>query len=116
MNNFTSSGNLPAITIKEGENSSRHVTVQEFIVDLEAKHNEIISCWNNNDRVQSLKIIIQCLKSLSDTSAIDFYPAKIILVLDVLESFIQLVGKRLESMATDYPQTIKRLPRTGSTR
>ena len=106
LNNFTSSANLPAITINQGENSARHVTVQEFIVDLEAKHNEIIASWNNNDRVQSLKIVIQCLKSLSDTSAIEFYPLKFILVLDVLESFVQLVGKRLEAISPDFPESV----------
>ena len=96
--NFSSKTNLPAISIIPGENSPRHVTVQEFISDLESKQSEMVTAWTKEDRVESLKIIIQCLKSLSSNSAIEFYPAKVFLVLDVLSIFVDLVEKRLQAM------------------
>ena len=84
----------------------RHVSVPEFIADLESKQQEIISSWNKNDRVEALKLIIQCLKSLSDTTAIEFYPAKVFLVLDVLQTFMDLVVKRLDAMDAETAREI----------
>ena len=98
MSNFTSDSNLPLISILPGENSPRHGAVQEWLADLETRHGEMVSCWARGDRVEALKIIIQCLKSLSDSCAVQFYPAKVFHVLDVLSSFVSLVEKRLEEM------------------
>ena len=72
--------------------------VQEWLADLETRHGEMVGCWAGGDRVEALKIIIQCLKSLSDSCAVQFYPAKVFHVLDVLSSFVSLVEKRLEEM------------------
>ena len=76
------------------------------MVDLESKEQEIISSWNRNDRVEALKLIIQCLKSLSDTTAIGFYPTKVFLVLDVLHAFMDLVVKRLDAMDEEEAREI----------
>ena len=84
----------------------RHVSVQEFIAELESKQQDMINSWNNNDRVEALKLIIQCLKSLSDTTAIGFYPAKVFLVLDVLHTFMELVVKRLDAMDEETAKEI----------
>ena len=94
----SSSSNMPLITIIPGENSPRHGNTQEFLSDLESRQLEMVRAWDSGDRVASLKIIIQCLKALSDTSAIQFYPAKFFHILDVLSTFLNLVEKRLETL------------------
>ena len=94
----SSSSNMPLITIIPGENSPRHGNTQEFLSDLESRQVEMVRAWDSGDRVTSLKIIIQCLKALSDTSAIQFYPAKFFHILDVLSTFLNLVEKRLETL------------------
>ena len=94
----SSSTNLPAITVRPGENSARHLTVQEFIADLETNQTEMVTRWAADDRVEALKIIIQALKSLSDTTSVRFYPAKFFLVLDMLAAFVDLVEARLTAL------------------
>ena len=98
--------NLPSITIRPGENSARHLTVQEFVVELEVKQEQMISRWAEDDRVEALKIIIQALKSLSDTTAIRFYPAKFFLVLDMVTAFVDLVEVRLLSLNSEAAQEV----------
>ena len=101
-----SSSNLAAISIIPGENSARHVSVKEFTDDLETKHAEMIASWKRDDKVEALKIVIQCLKSLSDNSAIEFYPSKVFLILDVLAAFVDLVDKRLEAMEVEMAKEV----------
>ena len=96
-----SSTNLPAITVRPGENSARHLTVQEFMADLETNQSEMVSRWKGDDRVEALKIIIQALKSLADTTSVRFYPAKFFLVLDMLAAFVDLVEARLVALEPD---------------
>ena len=100
------STNLPAISIRPGENSARHLTVLEFVADLEAKQDQMNSSWTEDDRVEALKIIIQALKSLSDTTSVKFYPAKCLMVLDMLASFVDLVEKRLLALESEVAQEV----------
>ena len=101
-----SSTNLPAITIRPGENSARHLTVQEFTADLEAKQTEMVTRWGEDDRVEALKIIIQALKSLSDTTSVRFYPAKFFMVLDMLAAFVDLVEARLITLEPEAAREV----------
>ena len=108
LTNHTSSSttNLPAITVRPGENSARHLTVQEFMADLEIHQTEMITKWTADDRVEALKIIIQALKSLSDTTSVRFYPAKFFLVLDMLAAFVDLVEARLIALEPEDAQEV----------
>ena len=101
-----STTNLPAITVRPGENSARHLTVQEFLADLESKQSEMVSRWAEDDRVEALKIIIQALKSLSDTTSVRFYPAKFFLVLDMLAAFVDLVEARLVTLEPETAREV----------
>lgn len=106
ISNFDSSSNLASISIIEGENSARHVTVKEFTEELESKHAAMIDFWKKEDKVEALKIVIQCLKTLTDNSAIEFYPAKVFLIHDLLISFTDLVEKRLKAMDNEMAQEV----------
>ena len=106
ISSHSSSSNLPVITIIHGENSPRHGNTQEFLSDLDTRQAEMVRSWDSGDRVGALKIIIQCLKALSDTCAIQFYPAKVFHILDVLSTFLNLVEKRLESLDTEEAREV----------
>ena len=72
---------------------------REFLDDLESKKEDMLNSWKSDDRVEALKIVIQCLKSLSDCSAVQFYPAKILHILDLLSCFVDLVENRLKRIS-----------------
>ena len=94
----SSSTALPLVTILPGENSPRHGSTQEWMADLEARHNDLVTAWSSGERVEALQVVVQCVKSLSDISAVEFYPAKFLHVIEVVEHFSQLVITRLESL------------------
>jgi len=52
--------------------------VQKLSVDLDI-------AWRQDERVRSLKIVIQLAKLLSDTGYPQFYPSMFVLVTEVLE-------------------------------
>ncbi|KAI4793261.1 hypothetical protein KUCAC02_032838 [Chaenocephalus aceratus] len=55
---------------------------------------------------QSSEIVIQCSKLLSDTSVIQFYPSKFVLITDILDTFgDRLVFDRIWTMCSD-PRTL----------
>ena len=97
----SSSTTLPLVTILPGENSPRHGSTQEWIADLEARHNDLVTAWSSGERVEALQVVVQCVKSLSDISAVEFYPAKFLHVIEVVEHFSQLVTSRLEGLEGD---------------
>lgn len=78
------------------------VTQQEFLDQIEGMHNELLQAWNENQRVQALKIAIQCSKFLSDTTVIKFYPSKFILITEILDTFGRLVFDRLRGRSVIY--------------
>ncbi|XP_039446125.1 VPS35 endosomal protein sorting factor-like [Culex pipiens pallens] len=68
---------------------------QEYVVKIEQLNHELGQAWNTDQRVKALKIAIQCSKLLADTSVIQFYPSKFVLITDILENFGKLVYERL---------------------
>jgi hypothetical protein len=57
--------------------------------------------WANDERVNSLKIVIQLAKLLSDTTVPQFYPIMFVLVTNVLERFGEMVYNRLKTRAEE---------------
>ncbi|XP_032559633.1 VPS35 endosomal protein sorting factor-like isoform X1 [Chiroxiphia lanceolata] len=55
----------------------------------------------SDQKVKALKIVIQCSKLLSDTTVIQFYPSKFVLITDILDTFGKLVYERILSMCAD---------------
>ncbi|XP_058057478.1 VPS35 endosomal protein sorting factor-like [Anopheles bellator] len=72
---------------------------QEYVVKIEQLNHELVQAWNQDQRVKALKIAIQCSKLLSDTSVIQFYPSKFVLITDILDIFGRLVYERLRTKA-----------------
>ncbi|XP_075221178.1 VPS35 endosomal protein-sorting factor-like isoform X2 [Lycorma delicatula] len=75
------------------------LTQQEYINTIEQLNKELVSSWNQDHRVDALKIAIQCAKLLADTSVIQFYPSKFVLVTDILDIFGKLLYERLRTKA-----------------
>ncbi|XP_053669641.1 VPS35 endosomal protein sorting factor-like [Anopheles nili] len=72
---------------------------QEYVLKIEQLNHELVQAWNQDQRVKALKIAIQCSKLLSDTSVIQFYPSKFVLITDILDIFGRLVYERLRTKA-----------------
>ncbi|XP_039948158.1 VPS35 endosomal protein sorting factor-like isoform X2 [Bactrocera neohumeralis] len=77
------------------------LTQQEYIQRIEQLNQELIASWNDDQRVKSLKIVIQCSKMLADTSVLSFYPSQFVLITDILDMFGKLVHERLNIKASD---------------
>jgi len=80
-------------------------------VDVQELNTSLIQAWQEDQRVKSLKIVIQCAKLLSDISVIQFYPSKFVLVTDILDTFGRLVYDRIIDKAT-----LTTTAKTGSAR
>eukprot|EP01090_Pellita_catalonica_P021810 TRINITY_DN8265_c0_g1_i1.p1 TRINITY_DN8265_c0_g1~~TRINITY_DN8265_c0_g1_i1.p1 ORF type:complete len:820 (-),score=152.51 TRINITY_DN8265_c0_g1_i1:35-2494(-) len=67
----------------------------EYVRHMEDLNLQLATAWNNEERVKSLKIAIQCAKVLSDVSVIKFYPSKWVLITEILDTFGKLVYQRI---------------------
>ena len=76
---------------------------QEYIKRIEELNSALLKAWHEDDRVKSLKIVIQCSKLLLDASVIQFYPSKFVLITDVLDTFGRLVYERISSKSFYVP-------------
>lgn len=106
--------------LEQGEDSEGkqflQVTQKEYVKHIETMHNDLITAWNHEDRVRTLKIAIQCSKLLLDTAVPKFYPSKFVLVTEILDTFGKLVFDRIRlrrivmNVATNTPLPEKDIP------
>ncbi|XP_064477807.1 VPS35 endosomal protein-sorting factor-like isoform X2 [Ornithodoros turicata] len=82
-------------SVKEMLNLSQ----QEYIIRIEELNQALKEAWEQDQKVKALKIAIQCSKLLVDTSVIQFYPSKFVLITDILDNFGDLVYQRIHSKA-----------------
>ena len=68
---------------------------KEFIDHIEMMHANLKNSWAADQRVQCLKIAIQCSKLLLENSVPGFYPSQFVLVTSILDTFGDLVYNRL---------------------
>jgi len=104
LGSYTTSEKVPSLFADS--KPEKEVSSEDFVQQMEDLHNTMKTCWGTEQRVQSLKYVIQCLKTLSDTSVIEFYPSKFILVTDLLDSFVHLIFERLKSKSPRFPDEI----------
>lgn len=74
-----------------------NLTSVEYVAKIEQLNHQLRDAWNSDQRVKALKIAIQCSKLLADTSAMQFYPSKFVLITDILDTFGNLVFDRLKN-------------------
>ncbi|XP_022318792.1 VPS35 endosomal protein-sorting factor-like [Crassostrea virginica] len=80
-----------------------NLSQQDYVKRIEELNQQLITAWENDQRVKALKIVIQSAKLLSDVSVIQFYPSKFVLVTDILDTFGRLVYDRLKEKAVYIP-------------
>ncbi|PAA56384.1 hypothetical protein BOX15_Mlig002332g1 [Macrostomum lignano] len=56
--------------------------------------------WDEDQRVRALKLVIQCVKLLGDSTPASYYPSKFVLLTDLLDTFGNLVFDRLAEKAS----------------
>lgn len=79
------------------EGNKRVITQKKYITFLEELNDELKKAWNeDNDRVNSLKIVIKCTKMLSKTLVPEFYPSMFVLVVEIMDTFGSLVYNRIK--------------------
>ncbi|XP_055636101.1 VPS35 endosomal protein sorting factor-like [Toxorhynchites rutilus septentrionalis] len=86
-----------------------NLSQQEYVLKIEQLNHELVQAWNTDQRVKALKIAIQCSKLLADTSVIQFYPSKFVLITDILDIFGKLVYERLLVKGKHVPPGGKKL-------
>uniref|UniRef100_A0A8C3XU67 VPS35 endosomal protein-sorting factor-like n=1 Tax=Chelydra serpentina TaxID=8475 RepID=A0A8C3XU67_CHESE len=69
-----------------------NLTQQDYMNRIEDLNQSLKDAWASDQKVKALKIVIQCSKLLSDTTVIQFYPSKFVLITDILDTF----GKYLQ--------------------
>ena len=67
----------------------------EYVNRIEQLNSTLLSAWNADQRVKSLKIAIQCAKLIGDISVLQFYPSQFVLITDILDNFGKLVFERI---------------------
>ncbi|XP_067285819.1 VPS35 endosomal protein-sorting factor-like [Pseudorasbora parva] len=82
-----------------------NLSQQDYVNRIEELNQSLKEAWGSDQKVKALKIVIQCSKLLSDTSVIQFYPSKFVLITDILDTFGGLVYERIWSMCVD-PQPL----------
>uniref|UniRef100_A0A8C5C6N6 VPS35 endosomal protein-sorting factor-like n=1 Tax=Gadus morhua TaxID=8049 RepID=A0A8C5C6N6_GADMO len=83
-----------------------NLSQQEYANRIEELNQSLKEAWATDQKVKALKIVIQCSKLLSDTSVIQFYPSKFVLITDILDTFGRLVYDRISSMCSADSQTL----------
>uniref|UniRef100_A0A3Q2TGY7 VPS35 endosomal protein-sorting factor-like n=1 Tax=Fundulus heteroclitus TaxID=8078 RepID=A0A3Q2TGY7_FUNHE len=82
-----------------------NLSQQDYANRIEELNQSLKEAWSSDQKVKALKIVIQCSKLLSDTSVIQFYPSKFVLITDILDTFGRLVYDRIWTMCSD-PRTL----------
>uniref|UniRef100_H9G5I8 VPS35 endosomal protein-sorting factor-like n=1 Tax=Anolis carolinensis TaxID=28377 RepID=H9G5I8_ANOCA len=77
-----------------------NLTQQDYTHRIEELNQSLKDAWASDQKVKALKIVIQCSKLLSDTTVIQFYPSKFVLITDILDTF----GKYVTFSSSFFPE------------
>jgi len=80
-----------------------NLSQRDYVKKIDDLNRSLVTAWDNDQRVRALKIAIQCSKLLADTSVIQFYPSKFVLITDILDNFGSLVFDRIRRKSTYLP-------------
>ena len=74
-------------------------TVGEIVKKMEIIKKEMLQRWDKEEKVSTLKIIIQCAKILNDVSTPKFYCHKFLIISEFIDNFSRLVYERICKLA-----------------
>jgi len=84
---------------KKPKDEFSYVSHQEFLAHIEMLGREMEQAWSLNDRVKTLKLVIQTVKMMRDVVNTSHYPAVFFSAMKMLDNFEHLVYNRLFSIA-----------------
>eukprot|EP00002_Diphylleia_rotans_P012179 TRINITY_DN2382_c0_g1_i2.p1 TRINITY_DN2382_c0_g1~~TRINITY_DN2382_c0_g1_i2.p1 ORF type:complete len:995 (-),score=236.10 TRINITY_DN2382_c0_g1_i2:586-3570(-) len=84
-----------------GSSEITQLSQKDYVIHIESLNDDLRTAWANEERVKSLKLVIQAAKLLCDTTVIRFYPSKFVLVTEILDTFGKLVYDRLFKKGSD---------------
>uniref|UniRef100_G3NMI0 VPS35 endosomal protein-sorting factor-like n=1 Tax=Gasterosteus aculeatus aculeatus TaxID=481459 RepID=G3NMI0_GASAC len=89
------------VRVQGSQKELLNLSQQDYANRIEELNQSLKEAWASDQKVKALKIVIQCSKLLSDTSVIQFYPSKFVLITDILDTFGRLVYDRIWTMCSD---------------
>ena len=81
-------------------------TVGEIVKKMEVIKKEMLQRWDKEEKVTTLKIIIQCAKILNDVSTPKFYCHKFLIISEFIDNFSKLVYERICKLAFGSKQKV----------
>eukprot|EP01006_Ploeotia_vitrea_P064732 TRINITY_DN8876_c0_g1_i1.p1 TRINITY_DN8876_c0_g1~~TRINITY_DN8876_c0_g1_i1.p1 ORF type:complete len:914 (+),score=151.54 TRINITY_DN8876_c0_g1_i1:31-2772(+) len=99
-------------TLEEDEDPSavKHLSQKELVNHLEGLASELETAWNKQEKVKSLRIVIQSCKMLVNCKVPQVYPSLFVLVSKVLDTFGRLVFERIKKKSCDDKSGKRVLP------
>ena len=85
--------------LEKGEDDTNAGTVGEIVKKMEVIKKEMLQRWDKEEKVTTLKIIIQCAKILNDVSTPKFYCHKFLMISEFIDNFSKLVYERICKLA-----------------
>ena len=92
--------------LEKGEDDTNAGTVGEIVKKMEVIKKEMLQKWDKEEKVATLKIIIQCAKILNDVSTPKFYCHKFLIISEFIDNFSKLVYDRICKLAFGSKQQI----------
>ena len=103
--------------LEKNDDDTNAGTVGEIVKKLEVKKKEMLQQWDKEEKVSTLKTIIQCAKILNDVSTPKFYCHKFLLISEFIDNFSKLVYERICKLAFGSKQQVdfsKITPQVGN--
>ena len=103
--------------LEKNEDDTNAGTVGEIVKKMEIKKKEMLQLWGKEEKVSTLKIIIQYAKILNDVSTPKFYCHKFLLISEFIDNFSRLVYERICKLAFGSKQKVdfsKITPQVGN--
>ncbi|CAJ0932361.1 unnamed protein product, partial [Mesorhabditis belari] len=77
------------------------LSAHEYVQNVNELRETLILAWNNNKRVEALRVVTELSRALSSVSPPSLYPSQWVLVTDVLDLFGSLVYERILNKANE---------------
>ena len=103
--------------LEKSEDDTNAGTVGEIVKKMEIKKKEMLQQWDKEEKVSTLKTIIQYAKILNDVSTPKFYCHKFLLISEFIDNFSKLVYERICKLAFGSKQKVdfsKITPQVGT--
>ncbi|GMF12705.1 unnamed protein product [Phytophthora lilii] len=86
----------------EQDEQTIEISQTQYVAKVKEMQKRLIASWEQNHKVEALRIAIKCVKLLADTdTAPQLYPCVFVLVSEVLDAFGKLVFDRIHTRASE---------------